>query len=68
MPHGGRRHGLAPRGRAERIVVSLAPEDRAALVELAKRWRCTQSEAVRRLIRVRSVMAVRSIASTCWRE
>ena len=33
-----RRHALAPVGRAARLVVSLSPEDRAALEEMAERW------------------------------
>lgn len=53
-PHPNRRlHALAPEGRAERFVLSLAPEDVERLATLAERWACSRAEVVRRLIRER---------------
>ncbi len=49
--HGGRRHGLALKGRADRLSVSLSPSDRAALDVMAHELGVTASEAVRVLIR-----------------
>ena len=48
--HGGRRHGLAPSGRARRLSVPLAPAGWDALEVLAARWECSQAEVVRRLL------------------
>lgn len=48
-----RLHALAPEGRAERFVLSLAPDDVERLATLAERWRCSRAEVVRRLLRER---------------
>lgn len=52
-----RRHALAPVGRAARLLVSLSPDDRAGLEDLAALWtrnearEVSMAEVVRELIR-----------------
>jgi len=49
--HGGRRHGLARRGPAPRVTLTLSPADQRSLMLRAEAEGCSQAEVVRRLVR-----------------